>query len=52
MRGEITDFKDSLRRRLALLRGVPASALQRVFDERLRLNPGAERLWPRASRRA
>ena len=40
MRGEITDFKDSLRRRLALLAGVPAEALQRVHDERLRINPG------------
>jgi phosphoserine phosphatase len=40
MRGEITDFKDSLRRRLALLAGVPGDALQRVYDERLRINPG------------
>jgi phosphoserine phosphatase len=44
MRGEIADYKESLRRRVALLRGVPASALQTVYDERLRLNPGAERL--------
>ncbi|PXW98189.1 phosphoserine phosphatase [Sphaerotilus hippei] len=44
MRGEITDFKDSLRRRVALLRGVPASALEAVFRERLQLNPGAEAL--------
>ena len=44
MRGEIADFKESLRRRVALLDGVPVSALQRVYDERLRLNPGAERL--------
>jgi phosphoserine phosphatase len=42
MRGEIADYKDSLRRRVALLAGVPESALQRVYDERLRLNPGAE----------
>jgi phosphoserine phosphatase len=41
MRGEITDFKDSLRRRVALLQGVPAGALQEVYDQRLRLNPGA-----------
>lgn len=41
MRGEITDFKDSLRRRVALLQGVPATALQEVYDQRLRLNPGA-----------
>ena len=44
MRGEIADYKESLRRRVALLAGVPASALQRVYDERLRFNPGAERL--------
>ncbi|MFM9879318.1 MAG: phosphoserine phosphatase SerB [Burkholderiaceae bacterium] len=44
MRGEIKDFKDSLRRRVALLRGVPASALQQVYDQRLQLSPGAEAL--------
>jgi phosphoserine phosphatase len=44
MRGEIADYKESLRRRVALLKGVPAPALQRVHDERLRFNPGAERL--------
>lgn len=44
MRGEITDFKESLRRRVGLLRGVPESALQTVFETRLALNPGAERL--------
>jgi phosphoserine phosphatase len=44
MRGEITDYKDSLRQRVALLRGVPESALQQVFEERLQLNPGAEAL--------
>jgi len=44
MRGEIADYKESLRRRVALLKGVRASALQRVYDERLRFNPGAERL--------
>jgi phosphoserine phosphatase len=42
MRGEIADYKDSLRRRLALLAGVPESALQRVYDEKLQLNPGVE----------
>lgn len=41
MRGEIADFKESLVRRVALLKGVPAGALQEVYDERLRLNPGA-----------
>ncbi len=44
MRGEIKDFKESLRRRVALLKGVPVSALQQVYDERLRLNPGADTL--------
>ncbi|GAA4337968.1 phosphoserine phosphatase SerB [Pigmentiphaga soli] len=44
MRGEIKDFAESLRRRVALLKGVPQEALQQVYIERLRLNPGAERL--------
>ena len=43
MRGEI-DFRESLTRRVALLAGLPLSALQRVYDERLRLSPGAERM--------
>ncbi len=43
MRGEIVDFRDSLRRRLALLRGVPQTALEQVLTERLHLNPGVER---------
>jgi phosphoserine phosphatase len=42
MRGEVSDYADSLRRRLALLRGVPAAALEAVYAERLRLNPGVE----------
>ncbi|MFA6013628.1 MAG: phosphoserine phosphatase SerB [Gallionellaceae bacterium] len=41
MRGEI-DFAESLTRRVALLEGLEEGALQRVYDERLRLNPGAE----------
>ena len=44
MRGEITDYKDSLRRRVALLRGVSVAHMQSVLDERMRLNPGAETL--------
>ncbi|HWH73102.1 MAG TPA: phosphoserine phosphatase SerB [Methylibium sp.] len=44
MRGEITDFKDSLRRRVALLEGVPVEALHEVYEQRLHLNPGAEAL--------
>jgi phosphoserine phosphatase len=44
MRGEITDYKDSLRRRVALLKGVPVSAMQEVLTQRLQLNPGASEL--------
>jgi phosphoserine phosphatase len=44
MRGEITDYDESLRRRVALLEGLPEATLQRVWDERVRLTPGAERL--------
>jgi phosphoserine phosphatase len=44
MRGELKDFPESLRRRVALLKGVPQSALEQVFTQRLRLNPGAEAL--------
>ena len=44
MRGEITDYNDSLRRRVALLKGLPISALAAVLKERLSLNPGAEHL--------
>ena len=43
MRGEITDFKGSLRRRLALLKGVPESALEEVYAKRLQMNPGVEK---------
>lgn len=44
MRGEIADYKESLRRRVKLLRGVTVADLERVYVERLQLNPGAERL--------
>ncbi len=44
MRGEITDFNESLRRRVALLKGLDASVLDRVYEERLRLSPGAENM--------
>jgi phosphoserine phosphatase len=44
MRGEIPNFAESLRRRVALLEGVPISALHAVYKERLQLNPGAELL--------
>jgi len=43
MRGEL-DFAESLKRRVALLEGLEASALERVYDERLQLSPGAERM--------
>ena len=44
MRGEITDFKTSLRRRVALLKGVSIQDMEHVYVERLRLNPGANEL--------
>ncbi|MBP6646845.1 MAG: phosphoserine phosphatase SerB [Burkholderiaceae bacterium] len=44
MRGEITDYKDSLRRRVALLKGVTVAHMEQVYQERLQLNPGAEQL--------
>ena len=43
MRGEI-DFRASLERRVALLAGISEAELLRVYDERLQLSPGAERL--------
>jgi phosphoserine phosphatase len=43
MRGDI-DFAESLTRRVALLKDMPASALNRVYDERLKLSFGAEKL--------
>lgn len=41
MRGEL-DFAESLKQRVALLKGLPEAALQRVVDERLKLSPGAK----------
>jgi phosphoserine phosphatase len=41
MRGEL-DFAASLTRRVALLKGLDAAALQRVYDERLRISEGGE----------
>src|SRR5712691_11592112 len=46
MRGEI-EYHESLRRRLALLEGLDETALERVYDERLKLSPGAERMLGR-----
>jgi phosphoserine phosphatase len=44
MRGEIADYDESLRRRVALLAGLPEATLERVWDERVRLSPGADSL--------
>jgi phosphoserine phosphatase len=44
MRGEIADYKESLRRRVKLLRGVTVADLEQVYVERMQFNPGAERL--------
>ncbi|MEO7641861.1 MAG: phosphoserine phosphatase SerB, partial [Ramlibacter sp.] len=44
MRGDIPDYKDSLRKRVALLRGVTVADMEQVYTERLRLNPGAAEL--------
>jgi phosphoserine phosphatase len=41
MRGEL-DFAESLKRRVALLEGLPVEALGRVYEERLRISPGGE----------
>jgi phosphoserine phosphatase len=51
MRGEIKDFKESLRRRVALLEGVHADALEAVYRERLKPNPGALELLAGANER-
>ena len=42
MRGEIKDFSESLARRMALLKGVGEDLIERVYQERLHLSPGAE----------
>jgi phosphoserine phosphatase len=44
MRGEITDYAESLRQRVALLAGLPESVLADVYQDRLRLTRGAESL--------
>jgi phosphoserine phosphatase len=43
MRGEI-EFAGALRERVGLLKGLPLAALDRVWYERVRLNPGAKEL--------
>jgi phosphoserine phosphatase len=49
MRGEI-EYNESLRRRVAVLKGLDESALKRVYDERVRLSPGAETLLAAAKK--
>ncbi|MEQ1775400.1 MAG: phosphoserine phosphatase SerB [Burkholderiales bacterium] len=49
MRGEI-EYNESLQRRVALLKGLDESALSRVYDERLKLSPGAEMLLAAAKK--
>jgi phosphoserine phosphatase len=44
MRGEITEFADSLKLRVGYLEGLDQSVLEQVYTERLMLNPGAENL--------
>ena len=44
MRGEISNFKDSLRQRVALLKGVTVASMDEVYHQRLKLNPGAAEL--------
>lgn len=46
MRGEIV-FAESLRQRTALLQGLDQDALQHVYDERVQLSPGAEKMLQR-----
>ncbi|MEO7938142.1 MAG: phosphoserine phosphatase SerB [Burkholderiaceae bacterium] len=47
MRGEIADYKQSLRQRVALLAGVPETYLCAVYHDTLRLNPGVQTLVER-----
>jgi phosphoserine phosphatase len=51
MRGEIADYKESLRQRVALLRGVTVAHLEEVYTQRLQINTGAAELV-RACRQA
>jgi phosphoserine phosphatase len=44
MRGEIADYKESLRRRVELLVGVSVRSMEQVYTQRLQLNPGAQEL--------
>lgn len=44
MQGKLADYDESLRQRVAVLKGLPASALDQLYTERLKLSPGAERM--------
>ena len=44
MQGEMGDYKASLRQRVALLQGVTLADMDRIYRERLQLNPGATEL--------
>lgn len=43
MRGEL-DFNDAFKERVAMLKGLPEEVLQKTFDERVTLMPGARTL--------
>jgi phosphoserine phosphatase len=43
MRGEI-EYKESLRRRVSALAGLPETALAQIYEKRLKLTPGADAL--------
>jgi phosphoserine phosphatase len=44
MRGEIKDYAESLRQRVALLKGLPEGVLQEVIRYRLKFTPGVKEL--------
>jgi phosphoserine phosphatase len=44
MRGEVADYKESLRQRVRLLAGVTVEQMRQVLNQRLQLNPGAAAL--------
>ena len=44
MRGEIKNFSESLIARVIILQGASSNALEKVYQQRLRLNPGAQSL--------
>jgi phosphoserine phosphatase len=44
MQGELADYKESLRQRVALLKGVTLAQMERIYNQRLKLNPGAVEL--------